>query len=556
MRHTDSNQPYLAHLLGYYDYVEPPQVYPYAAQTHDIISIELHEQAHQWLVERTTIGILLRGIIHAMRSEGEREQELGQLASSIAGETDEVQEGFASYIEYSAVASSMTVADFQRELAQMSAVYSRGFNLARKIETILAPSELVGFSELEVALIQQFALLDITRFAMNIPVPQTEDDTQIVSAVRMHSPNRRWRMVLEGLANDPVRRRAFIERATPMLRVWLEKSENRFTDGLYTGIAYADHIENVIAEVFPELPYVPPWEAWFIEVIETKPELVSDYLSRGEGRAELRITPLTQIAIRRDLTAKELCRGFNYLAARRTGGCYVRLIPSLGTSSRTVDLEDALNVPPGSAAILVHETEITLDSGGKRRWNYQGYGIASIISNDSIPDILKRLRWRDAVVVVDCELDSSDPFAALEWSDIKAPLFLNTTPTGSLASVIRTLSDGRLKEGADVFSMMNWQHFEGAGSDQIILIWTIPHSTKGNAAIILFATKAVTGLVELWREHARLPEGVRFIIDKESVIVQSEYEKASKWRINDDDPVIHAPTNADVATAHLLAFGW
>ncbi|HEY0319448.1 MAG TPA: hypothetical protein VGC66_00605 [Pyrinomonadaceae bacterium] len=491
-----------------------------------------------------------------MRSASEHDQELGVLASSIAAETDEVQEGFATYIEYSTVSSSVKLNDFRRELVQMPEVYLCGFDLARKVEKIIAPSELEGLSEQELVLVQQFALLDITRFAMNIPVPQTEDDTQIVAAVQTHSPNRRWRTVLEELARDADRRRALINRAAPMFGVWLKKSENRFTDGLYTGITYGDNIENIIAEIFPELPYVPPWEAWFIKVIETKPELVSEYFSRSEGTTELRITPRTRIAIRRDLTAKKLCRAFDHLAAQKSGGCYVRLIPSLGTSTRSVGLEAPLKIPPGDTAILIHETRVTVDSIGKRLWNYQGYGIACVVQNDSIPNILEHLRWSDAVVVVDCELEASDPFAPLEWSEIKFPLFLNTTPTGSLGSVIRTLSDERIREGSDVVAMVNWQHFEGAGSDQIILLWTIPRSTGGNAAVIQFATNTVMSLIELWREHAKLPEGVRFIVKEEVIVSHPVNEKARAWRIKDDDPIIHAPANADVATAHLLDFGW
>jgi hypothetical protein len=104
--------------------------------------------------------------------------------------------------------------------------------------------------------------------------------------------------------------------------------------------------------------------------------------------------------------------------------------------------------------------------------------------------------------------------------------------------------------------MVNWQHFEGAGSDQIFLLWTIPRSTGGNAAVIQFATNTVMSLIELWREHAKLPEGVRFIVKEEVIVSHPVNEKARAWRIKDDDPIIRAPANADVATAHLLDFGW
>lgn len=552
MRNLDIDQPYREHLLGYYDYVEPPQVYPYAGETHSIASIAMHEQAHEWLVEGSTLGLFLRVLIRAVKRASGNDIVLS-VVERVAAETVEVQEGFATYIEY--IAASRTVEDFRSELKRLSGPYLPGFDLARAIETILSPTELDTYSPVEMLFLRRCTLIDISRFAMNVPVPETDDANQVVSAVWSNSPNTRWRTVLERLAHDTVHRKALIERAMPMFPTWLKKASNRFGAGVYTGITYADNIESVIAGLFPELPYVLPSEAWFVAPCPKGPELVAEYLVR-EQSAELRITPQTQIELRQDYGARELCQGFDRLVAVESRGCYVRFLPSWGPGPRCVDVGADLEVPFGFAAVLVHEAAISTDCHGRRLWNYVGDGNACVVTNDSIPEILGRLKWPDAVVVIDCPLESDDPFAPLAWSEVKSPLFLHPTPIGSLAAVIRTLSDLRVREGADVVMMRNWQHFEGAGGDQIFLAWVIPRFAGRRAGIFIFVTKEVIGAIQLLRVQAKLPEEVRFIGGKEDVIIPPLSEEASRWTISDDNPIVHAPANADIVTAHLLAFGW
>ncbi len=554
MTRQKQDLPYLSHLLGFYDYVDPPQVYTVAGETHNIDAIAIHEEAHQWLAEHSTVGILLRGLILALKVEPGAKL-LEEIANLVAAETEEVQEGFASYVEYAATQTRMSLETFRNELSGLPEIYLTGFDLARKIERIFVPEDFPSLSELELNTIRMCALIDLARFAMNVPVPKTDDDSQVVAAIQANSPNDRWRYLLEILSNDHKRRKALIDLIRPMVTIWLEKNTNRFSGKHYTGILVDDNIESVIAEVFPALAYQAPHNAWFIKVGPPGPELTAEYLMR-ENTAELKLSPSTQLKLQRELKLGDLCSGFTRLASSGSGACFVRLVPAQTAEARIVDIGHPLTIPKGFTAVLVHEAVITFDETGGRWWNYQGVGVATLISTNSVFQLLDSLDWDDAVVVIDCDLRSDDPFEPLLWSGHKTPLFLKTTPTGSAAAIIRTLSDQRLRIGTDVVTMVNWLTFVGAGSDQILLMWAIPYLSNQQAAIVLFATEPVIASIERWKTYVEGLEAVRMVKEKRAVIVPPLPEEAKRWRITDNDSIVHAPTNADIATAHLLSFGW
>lgn len=214
---------------------------------------------------------------------------LEEIANLIAVETEEVQEGFASYVEYAATPARMPLETFRNELSGLPEIYLSGFDLAMKIDRIFVSDDFPSLSELELNIVRMCALIDLTRFAMNVPIPNTDDDSQVVAAIQANSPNHRWRYLLEILSNDQECRKELIDLIRPMATIWLEKNMNRFSGKHYTGILIDDNIESVIARVFPALVYQAPRNAWFIKVGPPGPELTAEYLKR-EHTAELKLS--------------------------------------------------------------------------------------------------------------------------------------------------------------------------------------------------------------------------------------------------------------------------
>jgi hypothetical protein len=121
-----------------------------------------------------------------------------------------------------------------------------------------------------------------------------------------------------------------------------------------------------------------------------------------------------------------------------------------------------------------------------------------------------------------------------------------------MESLTRALANPRVRDGADVVVMTNWEHFEGAGGDQIILIWIVPDSMEGRASIVIPTTREVAGALKEWSSQTQWIGKIRFPSTKREVIIPPS---GDAWKITDAETVL-APSNADAATAHLLDFGW
>lgn len=542
---------YLAHVLGYYDFLQAPQVFAHAGENYSLEAVLLHEQAHQALTERSTVGALLSLKAEDLKKADGHDTLREWTVSALTQQIKLVQEGLATYAESTVMIPKFTDEQFIAELtARPDPVYREGYAIAKRMERIFSEESMPEFSAAQLRALRYITLLDISRFALNVPIPRSDDNAELVAVVRENSPNARWQSMLSSLAEDEESRLRFLSKCKPLFAEWLQKSATRFDGDTYNGITYGDNVEPILRELFPALPYQPPLEAWFIRVGRKGPERVEEYVLR-EWTAELALHPRTELSFVKFPIA-DFCAGIRRLAAAPGGACYIRIVPAFGPEERTVPVSFDLPLRPGSAAVFFHEARLSQGANGGIWWNYQGEGFVTVISLDAIDDLLHAASWPDAVTVVDVSLKDANRMRVLHWSDIKAPLFVKTSPTGSVAAIAETISDPEINDGASIVMMANWTHFQGAGSDQVFLVWILPDRSEG-ASVVHFTSEPALNHLQIWLQRAA--PAIRIVTGKSRIDLPPRTEDGHAWRVNESE-TLYAPINADTATAHLLSFGW
>lgn len=557
------------HLLGYYDHKNEPQVYPTAGEIHSLIDITMHEMAHKWLAERSTIGIFMQLLVRQYESIASTGEEgfnelslLGEIINNITELLENVYEGFATYVEFFINRHKHTQEEFMKTLEQTrEPVYLMGFNTAKQIESIIHPKELRSYTETELNKICLSTLIDISRFALNIPIPDDFDINKFLTIMREYSPADRWSTVLNSLANDVDLRKSFLNKSDSTFGSWLRKRHNRFSiDGKYSGILYADNIEEIIATLFPNLSYNSPENSSLSKIItfrgSREKEPTPDYLLR-EHCAELRFSPLERLEHVPDMKENELAKRFSDLKSHGAG-CYVRFITAPNNNNLEIQVgpnsEDILMLLSGSVAVFIHEAYFSYNQDSKRIWHYAGYGYSCIIDKSSIKKILLSLSWLDALVVFECNLELFDnPYSPEGFSNFKSPLFLVPSKIGSLDSIVRPFSFDRWSSESRFLVVNNWNHFEGAGTDQIWLVWLI--SEDGKISILNFASEdALIGL-DFWDKYVGIPDTIRRYNDYDITGISVSIE-SDRWFLDSERSEFVAPKNSDVVTSHQMSFGW
>jgi hypothetical protein len=555
------------HMLGYYDHVNPPQVLPTRNEQQDIDSIALHEEAHQWIAERSIVGNVINLLVLALIESKEHDPEVVSLIECLAKESEEVQEGFATYTEFLSLGPSVQIGPFRAQLGNKESVYLRGFNCAHRINSIISSETFPGHSEGELGAIRHSLLLDISRFAMNVPIRLEGSPTGIASYMRINSANKRWKTIMRKLVENASFRSELISSAQQMFETWLQKSRRRFDGESYGGITYGDNVEQVIAKMFPSLPYkdVVAWRREHqLPVTSYAPEAIEDYLLR-ETTSELQFETWPALPKFRDVATPDLVDQISQIDRFPDRACYIRLAPNQSDSEDRIERNINVAIPPGSVCVILHEAHLTVADQHRRWWNYIETGVATVIPASEVPEILGAARSLDSVVVVDCDLEVARPFAwAFGWADLKTPIMIKTTPTGSFSSLASVLKDGDvLAHGAELFAMSNWDHFVGAGNRQVKLLWIIPQKMDGRISVAVFATMELLKTLGTWREKCRPPQSLVFLSGIETIEVWGSAESTKlsnnngdRWSICETDGVIWAPANTDVATSHIQSFGW
>lgn len=555
--------------LGFYDHKNEPQVYPDAGETHNVVEVTVHEMAHKWLAERSTVGLFMNLMMKYYESIAEtRETDNPQLTKLVQAINEAtrlclvVHEGYASYVEFRLSRRKSSLRNFVDMLkGERPPIYLEGFRIANLIDSIIRPEELADYREVEVRFISICTLLDITRFALNIPIPSELNTVTFLSGLEKNPPKGRWKTVLNSLASDADLRRNFLEQSDYMFKHWIKSVGDSFgSDGKYKGISYGDHIENTVARLFPELPYYHPGNFPLTKIITdsktTENESSADYLLR-ENCTELLFLPSNRIVHVPEIEETALSRRFHELNSAGEG-CYVRFIPAPEDKDIEVHIgsesDDVLTVPSGRVAAFVHEAFFSFNREAKRIWNYKGYGYSGIVAKTSLTSLLSSLSWNDALVVFEYNPDLfENPFWPEGFRNVKSPLYLVPKRVGSLASIVYPFSHYKLSSDASFLIMKNWSHFRGAGNDQIFLVWLI--AQKGSVSVLNFASEASLEGLHVWEKNVGIPASIKLYKAPELGIVRAS-ETSDIWLPISKGGEIEAPMNSDVVTSHSMSFGW
>src|SRR5437870_3513232 len=135
----DRTKHILPPILGFYSYYGAPIVYLHAGDTHSLEAIAHHEQAHKALTEHSSVGILTILYIWGDDRTLQPAESL-RCAVALAAETNEVQEGLATFAEYAT--GDLPLDAFSERLTDLSQSYRQGFVEARRIENILSAGDL------------------------------------------------------------------------------------------------------------------------------------------------------------------------------------------------------------------------------------------------------------------------------------------------------------------------------------------------------------------------------------------------------------------------------
>lgn len=572
MATTLMDRAYFTHLCGYYDHKNPPRVLPQATGTLSLESIEAHEKAHKFLAEHSVYGIWLIVLCEniSLTEGGETSNALNQTAALLAANSVEVQEGFASYIEfYTGSTQSNSIAKFQYHLAKLPSFYLAGFKSAQKIDAIISDKTIPELTEEQINYLKRCLLIDICRFAMNVPI--SEEQLFLLKDVKdeILLPNYRFNYVMEKLSSDCLVRSEFIKKAIPIMKICLNKYENSTGESnIYSGVTYLDHCEHIIAELFPDIPYIRPEKFDDIKKYvafksgQHDSENLEDYLVRANP-SELEFFPLQPIHYHSDKRIDDLINKLLIHLADSSQGCYIRFYPHPKGAMRNILLDDRnrsteINIPIGQSLAFVHFATITQNETNGRIWNYDGWGDAYLLDKIDYGKILSVLQNREAAVVFDAPLDFYDPFEPIEWAKLGNHVYLVPTPTGSISSLKKILCNDRLKEeGAEIVVMTNWTHFEHSGNNQILLLWLIPRSVEFAASILYVGTNQLHDYLVIAVERNWLPEGFNIVKNHNGGHngVNGVLGRV-QWQIGTSDEKILAPGLSDVVSSHLLFFGW
>ena len=439
-----------------------------------------------------------------------------------------------------------------------------GYLTARLIEQILTAECLAGYSEIQRVHIRRCALIDISRFALNVPAAN-QSINQYLTTLLENPPTERWIQVLNQLTSERELSTAYAEKSRSTIEIWANKITEKFSAaGVYEGVLFLENTESVIAELFPDLPYQSLYECPLIKIDEdsmngqgesSEAYLLKTYCTTFDFQLQYPLAwhgaldPVAEIAFRTNLNS----------LGYRAKGVYCRIVENSTNSKvvwpRSSVKEHSVQIPPDSILVMLTIAEFQPTADGRRLWNYQGGGEAFAFPTASLDNILRALDWVDAVVVVETagyETGASDRLAKL--SAIKAPLYVIRDDCGTLASVVDPVRGMCSRGRVALVLTPNWSHFEGGGSRQLFLAWVV--ALDGSCTFVsILASDSAQGL-KSWLKHGSPPETLMpFVFDDEQMRFDIS-SAARTWHFDQTDGVVIAPKNVDIVTSHILSFGW
>jgi hypothetical protein len=572
--------------LGYYDF----QGASYSLNIQDIREdyggLELHERIHAALALWSILGLFCVMLRKSQVESADNSSLTMQILGELLDRTREVHEGTATYMEFRDLSTDLEHAHFFDTMVARGEIYLKGLSSARLIDQILSKERLIDFGERWEKLLRLCTLIDISRFALNVPIitllreSKEDDPIKAVKAVlATHNPTERWTHVLTSLAYDAMFANEFISRATPMFQRWIQKSSGPSSvNGTYAGILHEDNVEAIISELFPEMRWdSPDKELYQFPGISftPKPESLESYLVRSNS-ADLNFAPRLPIQLLPIGGFESLLETIKSCLPGGAYGCYIKIIVNVD-QERSIALGTdmpTLKLAQGNSLVLYHPATFIYQLDKRRIWRYEPIVSGFILPTSEIDLLIGEIKSDDCVVVFDVDISQQASFQVpflLRRPGL--PIFVVPSPTGSFASFLTMCKALPYRNyPLEVFLLLNWAYFSGVHNESIYTTWIIPRLNIRDYAIVIFGTRqlhfaineylnsdeAESSGVRLATEIEKVTTNVRSALFPLNGTIEDPWSQVfdSPWTIDpENEHILHGPNNADIATAHIISFG-
>lgn len=574
--------------LGFYDFTGSR----YSLNIYDIperyLNVEQHEQIHATLAMHSTLGFLSI-LLHERRPQSNELFGTNKLVlNELINRTREVHEGTATYIEYHSLNKEERTV-FLENLRALPQTYQRGFQTARLIDEILSDDRLRNIPKAnDRKYIRRCALIDISRFALNVPVISFLKDFKgkdlflaIKNCLSENDPTDRWQHVLKTLYQEKRLADRFVKQCLPMFQLWVEKVRGpQSVDGVYAGVLLSDNIEPVLAKLYPKIYWKPHVQELVslpgVSEISGKDSYES-FLLRSIA-ADLLFSPRLPIQLLPSNALESLLKLIKSCQPGGGWGCYIKIIINMSEQTRELNWGSdfgQFKLSTGQSLVLVHPAIFKFQPDGRRVWAYKSSISALYVATSNLKSIVDSIESDDCVLTI--EIDSATESAFdLIFDKIQrpgVPLFIFPSPAGSFSTFLDTCNSETFESiPIDVFPLSNQSDFSGVENQDIWTIWMVPQFENRDVFIIIFGTPVLhRAIIDYLQSGEAKNKNVHLSLKRNELIF--DLRSASfplntaiadnltilsiPLLINDDhdEHLVHGPNNGYVAVAHMLSFG-
>ncbi len=563
-------------LLGYYDFVSEPKTIVQPVSNDFTLTIA-HESAHKALNDRSIIGIYIKNLLLSLPNLAIPEQEIvDKVVKVLIQESEFIQEGFACYTEYQFFKSRKSLSnnsyDAFIETLPNTETYRTSFLTAILIDKIIKPEDLSdGFNKEMLDLFRQWALLDISRFSLNIPFKHLFDNVdsdnilpEVLNHLKTNNPRDRWSFIIQSLSNNKLLKLSFFEKANSTLMAWQTKLGNDLSENLeYSGISYSDNIEEQLAILFPDLNYQKFTEEFSISPKQTESYL--EFTTLKQLNSELIFAPKFPITPLLNFNKENLIALVKQYNGLSNEGCYLKFYINNCVFSRKLDwsaIKKNITIEPHETLVMLHRAFFSESNEG-RVWNYEEVSYYFFIKTNEISDVLEQIKNDDINICIDYDMNSEQNNLTIqEFSKFTFPIFIFPEPRGSLHSLIK-LTEKPFDQYVK-FVLQFVKPNKGFAINSSLNVGLIVPSLKNmNLTFIGFYDDIfLRGLYDLNEKSIPLPFDINFKTGVHLTTVSfSPSDKFRKhtnvfWEKDEEKNIYLCPYNTEVVYGHLLDFGF
>jgi len=555
-------------ILGSYDYLTAPKVnvFNHDGDAKEITITAMHEGLHQALNRHSIIGHLIYNL-KKWSQEGEEleKQVFDEAALLLINSTRIIYEGLSVYAEYAV--NGIDKDTFTSNL--VNPLYISAFNTAIKIENIIREDECSDSILSTLPSVRVFALIDISRFALDIPLwsriqdkPLSEWPMAINSIIDEDNPLARWRYILEKLSTDENIRQSFIEKSNRTFELWSTKLTKKDVDddGNYIGALLKDNIESIIAELFHELPYKPPTDEF--PTIEKNAESIIDFLHR-EISENLVFEPALPFSFLQFNQDEQLIDLINQLNISNEVRYYIKVL--FGDNLHKTNLSWAgfannINLKENESLILIHLMKPVVSNDCLEHISSPHF-YAFVGKTDEILTSLETVKQDEIILSFGVNMGVAESFKFINDLNIKdMPLFIHPYPHGAFESFWKTVNFLNQEFGRPNVYFA----YDGASNEKLSPLVTcfIVAPCNKNIACVTFLTHfAASRIIGLTNNVKDLP----FVLHTDaqfdfctSLKGQSDLRgvEGSLWDVSETNKSrFLAPRYAYLVPSHMLALG-